>query len=233
MAGSATCPVQSRWNQYSACRSLIGRDSMRVRSMPRTASSVSSPSSAAGPVLGGGGQRRAVAAGRRGRRAGRGEEHEAGDGTGVVGDVVGERSRGRTARRPAARRRRRRSRRAPPARPPRRSTCSRGRRRAAGCGRSSCGSGRCRGGARRPYGPVGSVVPGRTITANRTASTASLTIISGGSSTQPVEHRRHRALDAVLDRHAARRRPPVPDRREHGRVAGTRHELRTLGPPGA
>src|SRR5829696_2346415 len=38
------CPVQSRWNQYSACRSLIGRDSMRVRSMPRTASSVSRPS---------------------------------------------------------------------------------------------------------------------------------------------------------------------------------------------
>ena len=48
MAGSAMWPVQSRWNQYSACRSLIGRDSMRVRSMPRTASSVSSPSSEPG-----------------------------------------------------------------------------------------------------------------------------------------------------------------------------------------
>ena len=41
-------PVQSMWNQYSACRSLIGRDSMRVRSMPRTASSVSRPSSVPG-----------------------------------------------------------------------------------------------------------------------------------------------------------------------------------------
>ena len=48
------------------------------------------PQQRAGAVLGGGGERRPVAAGGRGRRAGRGEEHEAGDGTGVVGDVVGE-----------------------------------------------------------------------------------------------------------------------------------------------
>ena len=48
------------------------------------------PEQRSGAVLGGGGQRRAVVAGRRGWRAGRGEEHEAGHGPGVVRDVVGD-----------------------------------------------------------------------------------------------------------------------------------------------
>ena len=72
-------------------------------------------------------------------------------------------------------------------------------------------------------------VPGRTMTANRTASSASLTIISGGSASSPSSTGGHGALDAVLDRHAAGVGPPVADRREHRRVTGAGNELRTLG----
>ena len=223
-------PVQSRWNQYSACRSLIGRDSMRVRSMPRTASSVSSPSSEPGrfwvvaasvvrswPVGAGGG-------------AGRGEQHEAGDGARVVRDVVGEHRRGRAARAASGAAT---AASISPARHlggrlavevlTRTSACGQVR------GRSSRGSGRCRGCARRPSGSRRVVVPGRTMTANRTASTTSLTIISGGSSSSPSSTggTAPSTLFSIGTQPASAL--PVPDRGEHGRAPRARHQLRAPG----
>ena len=158
---------------------------MRVRSMPRTASSVSTPEQGAGPVLGGGGERRAVVAGRRGRRAGPAHQREPGDGAGVVGDVVGEhvepvqlggQRRGHGGVDLAAgdlggglRRRRRHQHLGvgqvlgdPAA----------GLRDAVRVRRDAC--------ARRA-----AVAPGRTSTANRTATSASRTMTSGGSATSP------------------------------------------------
>ena len=120
-----------------------------------------------------------------GRRSRLCEQDEAGDGAGVVGDVVGQdlqavlprRERGRDGRvdlAPGDLRGRLAGGRA-----------RRGRPRRAGGGRSSRGSGRCRGCARRPERTSATVVPARTMTANRTGSTTSLTIISGGSSSRP------------------------------------------------
>ena len=228
MAGSAMWPVQSRWNQYSACRSLIGRDSMRVRSMPRTASSVSSPSSEPGrfwvvaasvvrsrPVGAGGGPggarstKRVTAPGLSATSSARISRPNCAAASGA-----------QTAASISPR-----------------DTCAAASlvdvlTRTSACGRFRAIQLRvcampwlCEATVRT----WSSVVPGRTIAANRTGSTDLLDDHQRRVVEQPVEHRRHRALDAVLDRHAAGVGPPVPDRREHGRIAGTRHELRTLG----
>ena len=186
------------------------------------------PEQRSGAVLGGGGQRRAVVPGRRGWRAGRGDQHEARHGTGVVRDVVGDDLQAELV----------------------------GRQRCAHGGVDLSAAhlrGRLTGrradqdlGLRQvPGDPVAGLGDAVAVRRDRPD------LLGGGARPhhhgepdgeqrllddhqrriveQSVEHRRHGALDAVLDRDAARVGPPVPDRRQHGRVAGTGNELRTLG----
>ena len=186
---------------------------MRVRSMPRTASSVSSPSSEPGrfwvvaasvvrssPVGAGGGPGGASSTNRV-------------TAPGVVGDVVRRAPRARAARAASGA--------ATAASISPRATWAAASavdvpaapRRAGGARRSSRGSGRCRGCARPPSDVGEAWCPAATISVepdgeHRLPDDHQRRVVD-----QPVEHRRHGALDGVLDRHAARVDRARPDAR--------------------
>ena len=221
-------PVQSRWNQYSACRSLIGRDSMRVRSIPRTASSVSSPSSEPGrfwvvaasvvrswPVGAGGGP-----GGVRSTKR-------------VTAPALSATSSARISR----------------------PNCSA----ASGAQTAASISPRGHLGGRLAGGGADQDVRVRKVAGDPVAGLGDAVVVRrdgpdlldrrartdhGGEPDrqhhlfddhqrrvveQPVQHRWHGALDAVLDRHAARVGLPGPDGGEDGRVPRARHQFRAPG----
>ena len=222
------CPVQSRWNQYSACRSLIGRDSMRVRSIPRTASSVSSPSSEPGrfwvvaasvvrswPVGSGGGP-----GGVRSTKRVTAPALSATSSAMISRPNCSAASGAQTAASISPR-----------------ATWAAASLVEVLTRTSACGRWRaiqlrvwampwlCDATVR-----ISSiVVPGRTMAANRTAQHHLFDDHQRRVVEQAVQHRWHGALDAVLDRHTARVGLPVPDGGEDGRVPRARHQFRAPG----